>query len=302
MGSFEPVRIEDKDRITGRLSLFPFNEASEYTFTNLFIWGSAERIEFMETDKFILIRSHPKGVLHNLMAYAEDSALEEALETAIARAKAEGQRFSMHSLPLWYRDKLEAIMPGRFLITRESRLDDYVYNTDDLINLRGRKYQSKRNHINRFLSVYGRRYEYARYDAGMADDCMMIYDEWMSAHEITDELRGERDSVWRALYHADELDAIGGVIMVDGKPEAFTMGERLTENMAVIHIEKANPRIPELFSIVNRDFVSHEFSDLAWINREEDMGNEGLQRAKQSYHPARMIEKYQAVLKEDSGG
>jgi len=299
MGSFEPVGIGHRDRISRYLDLYPSNQASEYTFTNLFIWGGAEHIEFMETERFLLLRSWPKGILHYLMAFAEDSALEEALDAAIASAKAAGQRFSMHSLPLWYCDKLRTIMPGRFRITREDRLDDYVYASDDLINLRGKIYQAKRNHINRFMSIYGRRHEYAKYDISMADDCMMIYDEWMSAHEITDELRGERDSVFRALYHANELAAVGGVILVDGRPEAFSMGERLTDDMAVIHIEKANPRIPELFSLINREFVSHEFSAYAWINREEDMGNEGLRRAKQSYHPAMMIEKYNAVLTED---
>ena len=300
MGLFKPVGIGDRDRISRRLDIFHDNEASEYTFTNLFIWGAAEHIECMETDDFLLIRSHPKGVLHYLMAFAQDESLEEALNTAVANAKEEGLRFSMHSMPLWYCDKIRVIMPDRFVFARESRLDDYVYTSEDLINLRGKKLQSKRNHINRFMSIYGRRYEYKPYTIDMADDCMSIYNEWMSVHDISDELLGERDSVWRALYHADELAIVGGVILVDGKPEAFSMGERLTDDMAVIHIEKANPRIPELFSLINRDFVSHEFSDLQWINREEDMGNEGLKRAKESYHPARMIEKYQAVLKEDS--
>jgi len=299
MGSFEPVALGDKERITRRLSMFPDNEASEYTFTNLYIWGGADNIEWMDTGDFMLLRTWPKGVLHYLMAFAEDDFLEEALDTAVATAKADGQRFSMHSLPAWYRDKLDLLTPDRFLIEREARLDDYIYSASDLIELKGKKYQSKRNHINRFMSVYGDRYEYRPYTPDMARACMEIHDNWLSTQEITVELENERTSVERALFHAGELDVTGGVILVDGKPEAFSIGERLTNDMAVIHIEKANLRIPELFSLINREFTTHAFSSLQWINREEDMGNEGLQRAKQSYHPVRMIEKYRAVLRED---
>ena len=300
MGSFEPVTIGDRERITRRLRLFPHNEASEYTFTNLYIWEGAEDIEWMESEDFMLLRTWPRGVLHYLMAFAEEDKLKEALETAIASARSEGRRFSMHSLPGWYCDMLRRQMPGRFVFTREPHLDDYVYESRDLIGLTGKKYQAKRNHINKFMSVYGSRFTYAPYEPGMADGCMEVYDRWISVQEDADALQSERISVERALRHAEALDVVGGVIFVDGKPEAFSMGERLTADMAVIHIEKVDLRIPELFSLVNREFVSHAFSDLPWINREEDMGNEGLKRAKQSYHPARMIEKYRATLTEET--
>ena len=296
MGSFEPVTLADKEKITRRLHMFSANEASEYTFTNLYIWSGVENIEWMESDHFMLLRTWPNGILHFLMAYADEGHWEEALNTAIASAESEGQRFSMHSLPTWYCDILQTQMPGTFRFTREAHLDDYVYNTSDLIHLTGKKYQAKRNHINRFMSVYGRRYAYEPYSPEMADSCMEVQDLWLSAQEDSDALQGERDSVQRALYHASELGVVGGVILVDGKPEAFSIGERLTENMAVIHIEKASEKIPELFPLINREFATHAFSGLQWINREEDMGNEGLMKAKQSYHPARMIEKYCATI------
>ena len=89
---------------------------------------------------------------------------------------------------------------------------------------------------------------------------------------------------------------MGGIILIDGKPQAFSLGERLTQDMAIIHIEKANPEYPNLFSLINRDFAASAFVGFKWINREEDMGDPGLKRAKQSYHPARMIEKYCATL------
>jgi hypothetical protein len=281
--------------------LYKGNEASEYSFTNLFIWSPGDQVEWMEGDGFMLFRTKPQTRTHYLMAFAPEDKTEPALEAAIAAAKADGERFSLHSLPEWYRDRIESRMPGRFAFEREPHHDDYIYNVEDLTSLAGKKYQAKRNHINRFMREYGGRFTYAAYERGMADGCMAIYARWLSTKEESQALRSERESVKRALYHAEELGIEGGVILVDGKPEAFSLGERITEDMAVIHIEKANLDIPELFALINREFASHAFAGMKWINREEDMGDEGMRTAKQSYHPARMVAKYRAVLSENGG-
>jgi hypothetical protein len=291
MDSFKPVVLENRTRINNCLRVFPENETSEYTFTNLFIWSNADCIEWMEGDGFMLLRTRGRY----MMAFARRDGLAAALDTAIAVSAAAGESFSMHSLPLWYCELLRELMPGRFEFAREPHLDDYVYNTKDLIELAGKKYHGKRNHINHLMSEYGERCVYTAYEQSMADACMRVYDSWLSVHDNPTAFSGERDSVRRALYNAQALELSGGVVMLDGVPRAFSLGERLTADMAVIHIEKASPEIPELFSLINREFAQ-TFADMAWINREEDMGDEGLKRAKHSYRPARMIEKYCAVL------
>ncbi|MDR0469842.1 MAG: phosphatidylglycerol lysyltransferase domain-containing protein [Peptococcaceae bacterium] len=301
MGSFETVTLEDRSRIQRYLRLYVGNEASEYTFTNLYIWASDDEIECKEGDGFLLVRWRPEKVSHYLIAFAQEDRLGAALDEGIASARAGGERFSMHSLPEWYCDRIRACQPERFLFEHEPHNDDYIYLAEDLVNLAGKKYQSKRNHINKFMRVYGGRFAYAPYEQSMADDCMEIYAHWFSSQINTKALQTERESVRRALYHAEELGVAGGVILVDGKPEAFSLGELLTEDMAVIHIEKANLEIPELFALINREFAARAFPCVKWINREEDMGDEGLRNAKHSYHPARMIKKYRATLKEDSG-
>ena len=298
MGSFGPVSSGDRERIVSYLRMYEGNEASEYSFTNLFIWSPGDQVEWMEGDGYMLFRTKPKTRTHYLMAFAPDERIGAALEEAVATAEADGERFSIHSLPQWYKDKVEAIVPGRFAFEREPHHDDYIYRVEDLVNLTGKKYQNKRNHINRFMRMYGGRFAYADYETGMAGDCMDIYARWLSSKEETPELLSERESVKRALYHAPELGLAGGVLLVDGKPEAFSLGERITEDMAVIHIEKATPDIPELFPLINREFVAHAFGNLTWVNREEDMGDEGMRQAKLSYHPARMVEKYRGALKE----
>jgi len=296
MGSFEPITLKDRDRISRYLRIYPDNETSEYSFTNLFIWSGVENIEWRESDGIMCLRTWAGGVLRYLMAFAPEDRFNEALDTAIATSAEAGRPFFMHSLPDWYREKMEAHMPGRFTFAREPHMDDYVYRAKDLIKLPGKKYHAKRNHINRFMNEYGGRYIYAPYEESMAGACMEIYNRWLSGQRDPAPLCGERDSVACAIANAEALGVVGGVVLIDGVPQAFSLGERLTSDMAVIHIEKANPAIHGLFSVINRDFAANAFSDAAWINREEDMGDEGMKRAKLSYRPARMIEKYRAIL------
>jgi hypothetical protein len=99
-------------------------------------------------------------------------------------------------------------------------------------------------------------------------------------------------AIHQALTHFEELDYQGGAIQIDGKIEAFSLGEPLNADTAVIHIEKANPDIPGLYSAINQYFCTNAWSDMEWINREQDLGIEGLRNAKESYHPHHMVNKY----------
>jgi hypothetical protein len=105
-------------------------------------------------------------------------------------------------------------------------------------------------------------------------------------------LSGEWDAVREALYHMPELSLEGGIIMMDNNVTAFTLGERLNEQTAVIHIEKADMEIRGLYNMINQQFCEHRWQDVSFINREQDLGDPGLRAAKQSYNPLRLIEKF----------
>lgn len=107
---------------------------------------------------------------------------------------------------------------------------------------------------------------------------------------------GEWEAIKKLLQHVERLQVQGGTILIDGKVEAFTIGERLNQTTAVVHIEKANPKIPGLYSVINQQFCEHAWKDIPYINREQDLGDEGLRRAKLSYHPDRLIEKYRIEI------
>ena len=152
--------------------------------------------------------------------------------------------------------------------------------------------------INAFLKDYEGRYEYRILDEEDFEDCLNLLKEWTVNKEennefdegMDDESVGIKKIFNNYDYLKDRLKIAG--IYVDGKLEAFTMGELINSNMALIHIEKANPNIRGLYPYINQQFILNEFENVEFVNREEDLGIPGLRKAKLSYHPVKFVEKY----------
>ena len=174
---------------------------------------------------------------------------------------------------------------------------DYVYKTQDLINLSGRKYHSKKNHINSFKKKY--EYEYCTYDASMKEECLLFCENVLKQHYMMDDsgFQTEFHSIKKTLEHLDVLNLKCGLLILENNIIALTVGERLNDDYALIHIEKADYKYRGAYSVINNLFLKNEFYDTKFVNREEDMGIEGLRIAKQSYHPCEMIKKYKVILK-----
>lgn len=175
---------------------------------------------------------------------------------------------------------------------------DYIYSTESLITLSGKKLSAKRNHINKFMREYGS-FEYFEISPETVSECKRIFDEWcMKSNECDCEIPEECEK-WACFQLLDNWNRIGSLkgalIRVNGKFEAFTIGEMLNDDTAVIHIEKGNTDIHGIYALINREFVARAFPHSKYVNREEDMGKEGLRKAKQSYHPVYMINKYNII-------
>jgi hypothetical protein len=99
-------------------------------------------------------------------------------------------------------------------------------------------------------------------------------------------------AIGEAVANMRELGLIGALVCVDGRPAAFTIGERFKPDMALIHLEKADPEIPGIYAFVNQQFLFRNFKDVEFVNREEDMGLQGLRQAKESYNPDHLVKKY----------
>jgi len=169
---------------------------------------------------------------------------------------------------------------------------DYIYQSQDLVKLAGRKYHSKRNHINRFFQSYS--FTYAALTDSHLKACSELAGTWCVSRRCEEDLNllGEWEAVREALTYFHTLSIQGGVILIRNKVEAFTLAELLNEQTAVVHIEKANPDIPGLYTMINQQFCEKSWQNVPYINREQDLGEEGLRRAKLSYYPDHLVEKF----------
>ncbi|MDR2089154.1 MAG: phosphatidylglycerol lysyltransferase domain-containing protein, partial [Clostridiales Family XIII bacterium] len=172
---------------------------------------------------------------------------------------------------------------------------DYVYNTQDLIELKGRDYHAKKNHLNYFLNNY--EYEYVSLHSAMADEAMDFIRRFNERKNLADthekELLLMEERAMHDVFH--NLEAIGyltGAIRINGSIEALSIGGRLGKKTVTVHVEKANTEFRGLYQAINNEFCKHVAKDVKRINREEDMGIPGLRKAKLSYKPVMLVEKY----------
>jgi hypothetical protein len=166
---------------------------------------------------------------------------------------------------------------------------DYIYKRSDLALLQGGKLQAKRNHVNRFNALHPG-YEYRPLTPEMFDECRRVVKLWQDEkdHENPswgDTLQAEHDVMETIFAHWDELGMLGGSIYVDGRMVAFTYGSAVTNDTFDVCMEKADRDVEGAFSVINQQFCAHLPEKYTFVNREEDMGLEGLRKAKLSYHP-----------------
>jgi len=294
MLSFKPIQLEDKTRFE-KFTLCHGYHNLEASFANVFIWRRAWNIH-MTTDEFALYLHLSSGdVSFALPPFLDncDISMVEPLIRYDEFFASRGEKPFLKGVTPELKAKIERDCPGWYTFTPDRDNFEYVYNAQDLITLEGKKYHAKRNHINKLLKEHS--FEYRRYTNDDYDACIALQERWIETkggetRSFENELQAAKD----ALRHLDELGLVCGMIYVDGNLEAYSIGERF-DDMAIIHFEKANPDIQGVFALINREFASREFSDIAYINREEDMGIEGLRKAKLSYYPVCLKEKFVGV-------
>lgn len=295
MLDFKEITIDDKQVFDEYFALMQY-DISEFTFTNLFMWRTPYKIRYAIQDGLLCIAGNDEsGFPFYFMPAGRgdlDKVLNELLKTGFYKTRPFFKSLSGRMV-----EELELARPGVFDFKPNPSLFDYVYSSSDLINLKGKKYHSKRNHINKFMSLYS--YNYIPFDASMADECVRIIIEWHSRGycEGLHIPEIEKDAILDMLENCETLKFKGGVIKVDGKIVALTFGEKLNSNTAVIHVEKADTDYDGAYTMINQKFCEHEWIGMEFINREEDMDIEGLRKAKRSYHPVCMVEKFDAYVK-----
>lgn len=187
-----------------------------------------------------------------------------------------------------------------FEVTEQEDLKDYLYDRDALIKLSGKKLYTKKQLFNAFLRDYGDRYEYCQLGSQELSQIFEFINKWRreKGENADGYLDYETEGIYEVLRNYSHFQTHMAGVFIDGKLEAFTIGSyNSLENMVVIHVEKANAKIRGLYQFINRQFLLHEFKDAVLVNREEDLGKEGLRKSKMSYRPMDFARKYRILQK-----
>ena len=294
---FKDINIDSIKELQPYFEIVDY-EACEYCFTTLYMWQHVYKTGYFIGDDFAVIMAEYEGNSFSILPLAKKDKLPQVIDYIIKHFEDNNRKICFKGITKDVVETLEKLYSDKFEYIEERDLFDYVYDGESLRTLAGRKNQKKRNHINAFLKDYEGRYSYKLLDEEDFDDCLELLKIWASNKEennefdegIDDESIGIRKIFNNYKYLRDKLKVAG--IYVDGKLEAFTMGELINPNMALIHIEKANPNIRGLYPYINQQFILNEFEDVEFVNREEDLGIPGLRKAKLSYHPVKFVEKY----------
>lgn len=295
MLAFKPIELGDKELFESYTLCNNYHNL-EASFANIFIWRRLFNTMIATDDIAMYLYLDNGTESFMLPPYLSDcdSSIEEALSRAETFMISRGARPELRGVTAQIRQKIEHDCPVRYTFFEDRKNFEYVYNSSDLSALEGKKYHSKRNHINRLLSSHSA--QYRRYTKDDYDECIRLFTVWaQSKGGMTKSYSNELSAIKDALQYIDILRLTGGLLYVDGKLEAFTIGEKFGSDMAIIHIEKANPLIQGSYALINREFVRHEWYYLKYINREEDMGIEGLRKAKMSYRPVFLLEKFVGI-------
>jgi hypothetical protein len=296
---FKAIELADKEVITSFTFRSPLQNC-DFSFANMCSWRFLYKSEYAVVDGFLLIRFRLDG---NDGAFVYMFPLGDGdLSLPIGWLEEDSLRYGhplrMLGISAEAKSRLEENFPGGFRFIPERNYFDYIYRREDLTGLVGKKYQPKRNHINRFKKLY--RYEYKPITPELVCECLQLEAKWYKANHTDDaeeKLSFERRSMTFALQHAAELGLIGGAICVEGQIVAFSFGAPINANTFGVHVEKADISYEGAYSIINNEFASHIPEQFVFVNREEDLGISGLRQAKLSYQPAILLEKNTAIKK-----
>lgn len=277
---FKQIELSDKALFDQYLKINQYPH-SQFNFTNIYMWGDFINMKYALLDDFLCIGGNCKR-LCNYMLYPLGIGDKRAVIEKMIDFYQGNFRFLVLNDEML--NELEQFFPGEFEVFDMRNSYDYVYNSEDLINLTGKKYHSKRNHINKFKQLY--QYEYVKLTKETLPLCKEVEEYWIEKSDMPEEEKAhERAATYKALDNFEYLGAVGGIITVEGEPVAFSLGEMMTDDMALIHLEKAKTEFEGSYTVINNEFVKHEFAGAKWINREEDMGLPSLRKAKTSYRP-----------------
>lgn len=288
---FQKPRLEDREWIVSYLKKMK-TRGCERTFSNLYLWARFYQLHFAEISNTMVFRTGVEGSYSYTCPIGEAQQIKQAVEALLKDCQEKGYPFRLHAVSPEEFAGLEELFPNKFEITYSMDDADYIYETEKLIQLSGKKYHSKKNHINQFKAAHPD-WSYESITKDNVEECFQMALRWREFNgcEEDPEKNKEMCVALNSLRLFEELQLKGGLLRASGEVIAYSIGEEVCEDTFVVHIEKAYADIRGAYPMINQQFLEHEAKEYRYVNREEDMGSEGLRKAKLSYKPVFMAEK-----------
>ena len=293
MINFKELKITDKPTYERYLALYN-DKGCEMSFGNLFMWGKQEIAEV--DDHLVFLATFSKSFYPFPLGVGDK---KKVIDTLILDAEERGIEFMLTSITEREKAELERLYPEKFEFSTSVDTYDYVYNVDDLAGLIGKKYHKKRNHLNNFKKAHPNYTVNPVTDANKEKVVKMV-EKWYDGRDESGSLNYEREVFSRAMENFSALELEGLALEDNGEVLAVTFASKMNEDTFDVHFEKAIPTVDGAYTAINYEFanyIKNKYPDVKFLDREEDMGLEGLRKAKQSYYPHHQVVKYRAKLK-----
>ena len=288
---FEPISIHKQDLYIQQFLACP-QKTSDYSFVNLWAWGREYGLEWSWGDPLIWLKqTEPEEIFWAPIGPWEEIDWTEVFskrfpeEAVFVRVP---EKLAMY----WRRD-----LKGRFQSEETREHWDYIYDVSELAALKGNRFHKKKNLLNQFIRKNS--FTYAPLGPDQIDNALSMQESWCTWRdcESLDTLAAENRSIQRVLTDWDRLEGLsGGTLTVDNQMVAYTVAEKLSKDMVLIHFEKANQAFKGAYQAINQQFLAHSDEQYRFVNREQDLGDEGLRKAKLSYHPVDFLKKYRITV------
>ena len=289
MLEFSPIVAEDVVTYNKYRAKCP-SMASESSFTTLFIWNGYYNLECCENGEFLFIRFNIKGKEPSYFFPIGDGDIRKAIDELSLYSKSRNENLVFRLVSKENKEKLFELYGDRFSCEESRDCFDYIYSVEKMISLSGKKLHSKRNHLNYFLESYDFEYVEVK-DSEMLEKCACKAYE-LVGNKTKNKNSYELGAMKSYFENYFKFSQTGGAILSDGEVIAMSFGEKIDDKTALIQIELADEGFRGAYQAINKFFCEKEWKEFEYVNREEDMGIEGLKKAKMSYQPQFLLEKY----------
>jgi len=289
--NFTPINLERQSDYLDRFALCA-QKTSDYSFVNLWGWAEEYGLHWAWTNNHVWIKqTKPKTLFWAPIGPWESIDWSECFEKNIT-SETTFTRIPEGLLKYW-----DIGLKNRLRVEESRGHWDYLYSVTELVELRGNRFHKKKNLLNQFKKKYA--FKYVPLEAEMIHMALAMQEDWCTWRdcESSELLSAENRAISRVLKSSEEFAGVtGGAIIIDQKMVSYTVAENLTTDTLLIHFEKGSPEYKGIYQAINQMFLEHSGVNFTTVNREQDLDNEGLRKAKISYHPIDFIKKYKVIL------